>query len=148
MIRRESAAAAAAAVLAAAIASPAVVLGGGIASSQIEMMFDRFDDNRDGQISLEEFEGIQEIRFYSADMDDDGVITRDELVFTRALRGVANDRTEAVFDRLDTDRNGRLSVHEFAATKLSAFESLDLDRDGAITPAEVIQFADRSNAGL
>ena len=123
-------------------AAPALAEAGkGKISKQIRMMFERFDSNRDGQIDMEEFKEVQMIRFYTADMDNDGQISREELVFTRGMRGVPSERANAAFDRLDSNGNGQLSVKEFDASRTTAFAALAQDGGGSITPREVDQFA-------
>jgi Ca2+-binding EF-hand superfamily protein len=128
-------------------AAPALAeVGGSNISKQIRMMFERFDSNRDRQIDTEEFKEVHMIRFYTADMDDDGQISREELVFVRGMRGVPAERANNAFDQLDSNGNGQLSVKEFDASRASAFAALDLDRGGSISLAEADQFAATKDA--
>ena len=115
--------------------------GSGKISKQIHMMFERFDSNGDGEIDTEEFKDVHMIRFYTADMDKDGQISREELVFVRGMRGVPAERANKAFDGLDANRNGQLSVKEFDASRASAFAALDLDGGGSISRSEADQFA-------
>lgn len=68
----------------------------------------------------------EERRFARADKDDDGRITRAELLQPR----------EKAFARLDTDGDGRLSFEEWAVKTSEKFAGADADRDGALTPKE------------
>ena len=142
MVRTSLAVAAAASLLVSAGAvSARAEMGSGKISEQIHTMFKRFDSNRDGQVDAEEFKDIQMIRFYTADMDNHGQISREELVFVRSMRGVPADRANMALDSLDTNGNGQLSVKKFDARRASAFAALDLDGGGSISPREVDQFA-------
>ncbi len=68
----------------------------------------------------------EEKRFARADKDDDGRITRAELLEPR----------RKAFAKLDADGNGILSFEEWAVKTSDKFAGADADRDGALTPAE------------
>lgn len=69
-------------------------------------MFDRFDGDQDGRITLDEFleqrRALQERRFNRLDANGDGAITEEDIA---ARRGV-------VFDNLDRNDDGVLSQDE------------------------------------
>lgn len=65
-------------------------------------------------------------RFARADRDDDGRITRAELLEPR----------RKPFAKLDVNGNGSLSFEEWAATTVTKFAGADADRSGWLTPAE------------
>ena len=65
-------------------------------------------------------------RFGRADKDDDGRITRDELLQPR----------RKAFAKLDKNGNGTLSFEEWAVKTLEKFGGADRDRSGWLTPAE------------
>ena len=123
----------------AALAPALADAGTGAVSKQVRMMFERFDSNGDGGICAVEFENVHLIRFYKLDMDKDGEISREEFVFMRGMRGVSEEHSNEAFERLDTKRNGRLSVQEFDTSKASAFAALDLNGDAVLSPSEVDQ---------
>lgn len=65
-------------------------------------------------------------RFSRADKDDDGRITRAELLEPR----------RKAFAKLDSNGDGRLSFEEWAVKTLDKFGGADRDRTGWLTPAE------------
>ena len=68
----------------------------------------------------------EEKRFARADKDDDGRITKLELLEPR----------RKAFAKLDTNGNGSLSFEEWAVKTLDKFSGADGDRSGWLTPAE------------
>lgn len=68
----------------------------------------------------------EEKRFARADRDDDGRITRAELLEPR----------RKAFAKLDVDGNGTLSFEEWAVKTSEKFAGADANGDGALTPAE------------
>jgi Ca2+-binding EF-hand superfamily protein len=65
-------------------------------------------------------------RFGRADKDDDGRITRAELIEPR----------RKAFAKLDANGNGSLSFEEWAVKTLDKFGGADKDASGWLTPAE------------
>ena len=65
-------------------------------------------------------------RFARADKDDDGRITKAELLEPR----------RKAFAKLDKNGNGALSFEEWAVTTLDKFGGADKDRSGWLTPVE------------
>jgi hypothetical protein len=68
----------------------------------------------------------EERRFGRADRDNDGRITREEMLQPR----------RRAYDRLDRDKNGALSFEEWANRTIERFASADANRDGALSAAE------------
>jgi Ca2+-binding EF-hand superfamily protein len=116
-------------------------------------MFEYFDRNRDGQVTVQEADGRAagwrrrrfEERFESLDRDGDGSLSRWEVSFTPRR-----------FARADRDRDGRLTRSELWSpnaagpggagdtTALRAmFWRRDLDGDRRVTRAEALRFAER-----
>lgn len=65
-------------------------------------------------------------RFARADKDDDGRITKLELLEPR----------RKAFAKLDSNGNGSLSFEEWAVKTIGKFEGADADDSGWLTPAE------------
>ena len=65
-------------------------------------------------------------RFARADKDDDGRITREELLQPR----------RKAFAKLDANSDGRLSFEEWAVKTTEKFAGADDDGNGTLTPAE------------
>lgn len=68
----------------------------------------------------------EEKRFGRADKDDDGRITRAELLVPR----------QKAFAKLDKNGDGRLAFEEWAVKTVGKFDGADDDNDGALTAAE------------
>ena len=68
----------------------------------------------------------EEKRFARADKDDDGRITRDEMLEPR----------RKAFAKLDKNGDGRLAFEEWAVTTTDKFAGADGDRSGWLSPAE------------
>jgi len=100
-----------------------------------------WDENGDGKVCDKEKEKartrlramIEEtrlVRFEEADLDDDGALSKAEF---ETLPGMANklpdgqDKVDAIFDRLDADDDGLITVEEFMA----AVRQCDQARDGS-----------------
>lgn len=126
--------------------------------------FAKLDRDQNGQITVEEMQTAKLERWLRADANKDGVISRDEIATMRKNRGAKHftqkdanndgslDRDEvprmpqAVFDRLDTDKNGLLSQSELAnrrgqtlEEKTKRFEHIDANGDGQVSKAEIIE---------
>src|SRR5918997_2116240 len=68
----------------------------------------------------------EEKRFARADKDDDGRITREELLQPR----------RKAFAKLDSNGDGRLSFEEWAVKTSEKFAGADADRSGWLSPGE------------
>ena len=101
-------------------------------------MLERLDADGNGAVTLEEFLTSSNDRFETADADDDGIVTEDEIskiVEERGKRGGMR-----FLERHDKDDDGKLSLEE--ATQLALdrakrrFERAGADGDGFITAEE------------
>lgn len=102
--------------------------------------FERIDDNGDERLSRGEFEEDWD-RFRRSLRGDvlDPLSAREALPLTR--------RQELTFDRLDTDGDGRLEMHEYrmgmrgggAERAEASFRALDDDENGALSRAELYE---------
>lgn len=133
--------------------------GAGEGGPSVARMFERLDSDKDGLITEAEIAAAAAARFAEADSDGDGFLSAEELAaHAQARRGTAEadhaakgangamgamgaERQARLMDRLDTDKDGRLSPEEVAAQGPSQrlqrmLERLDSDGDGAISRAE------------
>jgi Ca2+-binding EF-hand superfamily protein len=100
------------------------------------------DTNGDGMISRDEAKALPRIleHFDEIDANHDGQITADELrAFHEKMRGEKGKHLGAMFKKLDTDGDGRISRAEAqAAPRLAErFDAIDANKDGFITMDEM-----------
>lgn len=105
--------------------------------------FDRIDTDQDGRITMQEFEAAMKglhRRHHDAmkhlDKDGDGLISHDE--------AQAAPRLAKHFDEIDTNKNGFLSKDELVAARTrmkdAIFARIDTDADGRISRDEAAPF--------
>jgi Ca2+-binding EF-hand superfamily protein len=111
-------------------------------------MIERYDTDKNGSVTLEEYLTADEDRFGSADADDDGFVTADELEAARQKRG--EERRQSRLEGIDTDKDGRVSLAEAEAAAVDRarkrFERMDADKDGFISMAEMSERRSRADA--
>ena len=105
---------------------PVVVAGGGDmtradAKQRADLMFSRFDMNKDGTVTKAEAQA--EIAQYEASRGDDG-------------RGA--DRMGRMIDRVFGPTQS-MTLAQFEAQALARFDAMDLNHDGTVTAAERAQ---------
>jgi Ca2+-binding EF-hand superfamily protein len=114
-----------------------------VALPQLARHFDRIDSDKNGLISIQEFESAMKglhRRHHNAmahlDKDGDGLISRDE--------AKAAPRLAKHFDEIDTSKDGFLSKDELAAARTrmkdAIFARIDTDADGRISREEAARF--------
>jgi Ca2+-binding EF-hand superfamily protein len=105
----------------------------------------RYDTNKDGFVDRSEWQAGQEARFRQLDANNDGKLSKDELIAdTRNDRQA--ERQEAFFRRMDRDRDGVVSKAEFMAQADRNFARCDTDKDGRTNTAECRQALRRQPA--
>lgn len=91
--------------------------------------FAETDTTADGAIDRQEFYVRVVEVFYRADTNKDGFLAADEV----ALLTFPDDMRKA-----DSNRDGRISVHEFVRIRDLDFEEADRDKDGLLSIDEVV----------
>jgi hypothetical protein len=109
------------------------------------LSFDEMDANKDGKLSLDEFQAAQakmtDQRFARIDKNSDGVITKDEFPQFPQREGAAI-RPSLIpdFAKLDKDSDGKVTKDELAAAGkdmvAERFKNLDKNGDGVVTKEE------------
>jgi Ca2+-binding EF-hand superfamily protein len=98
------------------------------------------DTNKDGKISLEEFNAYRAANVAAIDTDKDGKISVEELANMRLkqMQDAANAMATRMVKNLDTDGDGKLSAAELVAAPMGAnlFEMADTNHDGVVDQAE------------
>ena len=99
-------------------------------------MFERFDADGDGQITVKEVESFRAELFLQMDADGNGEMTRDEAMAFAS--GRLGDRVDRRMQRLDADGSGTVSAEEYELGRTGVlFERLDANGDGVITRDEI-----------
>lgn len=109
-----------------------------------ETFASRFDTNKDGKVTRDEFLG-QQPGFDRVDTNKDGVVTADEVAAVKEAAqkhasqkgGQAHQGQKKTFiDRFDTDKDGKVSRDEFTAARAKGFQGMDKNQDGMVDKAE------------
>ena len=79
--------------------------------------------------------------FNKLDADKSGQLSLTE--FKAAAKVSAKASPDQALQRLDANKDGRISSAEFKAQMLASFDKLDLDKDGKITPDEAAKAKSR-----
>ncbi len=106
------------------------------------------DADEDGRITREELEAQAQARFDEADADGDGALSPDEMVAAAEARRIAalTARMTGMVERMDDDGDGLLQYSEIEARTpriAPMFDRLDQDGDGAIDESELAEMRDR-----
>lgn len=97
--------------------------------------FAESDLNRDGQVTIAEYQTSRGVRFDRLDRDRDGVIRMQD--FPRmAHRGDRGAELERMISAADRNRDGALTRQEMLASPPVAFAMADINEDGVLTAAE------------
>lgn len=156
---------------------------------RVERLMERFDSNQDGAVDLAEVSAHRQSMFESADTDNSGSLSQDELKAFGDMRkemrqqnreerraegkdmkdgdrdgkmakhgdrdgrmagkrngeGKGNHRGGMNLERLDTDKNGEISLEEFASVDSKMFERFDRNGDKKIDVTDFYRTAKTNN---
>ncbi len=146
-----------------ATAQPGPAQGAGPGGRGPERMFQQLDTNSDGRVTREEALGWVASRFQQADTDRDGALSLAEFQAVRAgtrpnaspnaspntgpkpnpnpETGLARsgERRAAMFRALDANADGRLTLEEVRPAVEARFRAADANSDGVVTREELPQ---------
>ena len=112
----------------------------------VQLVFKRFDSNKDGNITNAEFMMVGERDFKVFDANKDGSVSKEEFLDPeprRVGKASADELAQArkiwsqQFDMLDTDKNGVLSEAEHQKAGRRSFARIDTNKDNEITLPEM-----------
>jgi Ca2+-binding EF-hand superfamily protein len=101
------------------------------------------DVSRDGKVTHAEFDTTMNRRFQQAS-GGQAAITLAQ--FTADMAGRYRAMNDRMFERLDSDGDGKLTMAEFSASELRTFDRMDRNHDGVID-AEELKPRDRDRGG-
>ncbi|HCQ39965.1 MAG TPA: hypothetical protein DIV39_12480 [Verrucomicrobiales bacterium] len=101
-------------------------------------LFSHLDKNADGEIAEGELPGFIPPPVRGHDLDKDGRITFEEFGRNPRVKGWSADRLEAMFSRMDRNKDGVLTAADFprrpgAPLNVSEIEKLDNNKDGGLS---------------
>lgn len=106
------------------------------APAQTMADFDAIDTNKDGYITWEEFAAARARDFALFDANKDGRISPREFIDRPGSDPARRAQRERRFREIDKDGDGTIAREEYVAFGRLIFDKLDGDRDGRISRAE------------
>jgi Ca2+-binding EF-hand superfamily protein len=118
---------------------------------QTDGAFKSIDTNADGTLSAAELgvaEGkvqqqrIAQLRsraeaeFAKLDTNKDGSLSKAEFMAVAPQTSSATPNGAAIVTQLDKNKDGKVTADEFRAPRLTAFDRIDANHDGTLSPAE------------
>ncbi|CBL44533.1 Calcium-binding EF-hand [gamma proteobacterium HdN1] len=97
--------------------------------------FEEIDTDKNGTLSAAEIAAFQKSHFDEADLNKDGSIDAAEFKAMHEKRRA--QREEAMFKRMDSNGDGKLSAEEISKARHMRLENCDKDKNGAITKEEL-----------
>jgi Ca2+-binding EF-hand superfamily protein len=127
-----------------------------------EQFIKRFDKNNDGVLTKDELPPRLAAVFDRADQNGDGKLDADEVarmldVLRQRMKQTPNKagapaknpelsrRVDEIFNRLDTNKDGKISREEAKGPLEKNFDAIDRNKDGFLDKAEVSQVIERMN---
>ncbi|MEL6750642.1 MAG: EF-hand domain-containing protein [Pseudomonadota bacterium] len=105
-------------------------------------MLERIDTDKSGSISQTEFLEARTSRFDSADANNDGELTADE-VAAQMERRRNERRAKRMLERMDIDGDGKVTRAEIESQATKRFALMDRDDSGAIEKDEMRRMGKR-----
>lgn len=102
---------------------------------RVQHMLERFDANKDGQITRAEVEAAHAARLARFDADKDGALSPDEFRSMMAAR--LDEMAARGFARMDRNKDGKIGPDEQRHSPAPMFGRLDANWDGVVTTEEL-----------
>ena len=117
----------------------AIAIGATMISSPVAAA-DRHGDRGgwDQQITRQQAQQLAQSMFQRFDLNHDGVVTLKEAEKATSSMGFVGDRAGRMLDRVFGDAQS-LTLQQFEAQSLARFDREDLNHDGVVTPGEGAQ---------
>jgi Ca2+-binding EF-hand superfamily protein len=100
--------------------------------------FDRVDANRDGKVTLPEFEPLARKRLAKIDSDGDRSVTAAEI--EARMQQALERRRDRIMALLDANKDGAITEAELDKVVEAMFNKADTDSDGGLTMPEIKGF--------
>jgi len=97
-------------------------------TANVDVWFERFDKNKDGQLTVDEF-GLGKSYFAAVDLDSNGILTREEAKQAQLRK---SGKPFVDWTKMDTDADGYITVREWTGTP-EEFDAHDIDGDRVIS---------------
>ncbi len=94
-----------------------------------------YDTDGDGKVTVKEINDDQSRIFTAMDIDNDNSLSTDEM--KRRGRSLQSYRTTTLFDLLDVNGDGKLSIAEVQAPTRRWFKRYDANKDGVMDAGEM-----------
>ncbi len=108
-----------------------------------EEWFSRADANHDGVVTRPEYQGYRVELFGRLDRNSDGMVSPADFPRLASAGPKAYRRLTQVLEEADRNNDGAVSREELNASPMRFFDRLDSDRDGKVTAAEAAAFRDK-----
>lgn len=99
-----------------------------------QRLMERFDANKDGKVTQEEIDKVQADRFAAANTDGQPGVTLQE--FEPAFWAERREMMVRAFQRLDADGDGTVTPEEFSGRTGGMVARMDRNGDGALSPED------------
>lgn len=109
--------------------------------------FESLDADQDGQLSEDEIAENLWDQIGDADVNEDGLVSLDELQEMREQQKLQFKQHRDLFERFDGDDDGLLPVEELPDRLWNKFAAADLDGDGAISADELAEVKGKEGDG-
>ena len=115
--------------------------------AQMDLEFGKMDADKNGKVSRAEIEAYDramavatararaQATFAQLDIDHNGQVNQTE--FMKLVTGTPPADGRPLIAKLDSNKDGQISLVEHRAGKLSYFDQIDTDKDGVVTIAEM-----------